>query len=343
MKYISLFSGIGGFEIAIHKLYPQAQCLGFSEVDKFALQVYQSHYPNHNNLGNVSKITKEQIKNLIETHKGCDLLVGGFPCQNLTSFSRQGKYCNSDGLQGPKSGLFWTMLIIIDWIQECNNIYNNQLHIIIENNASMTNKNKEIITKELQERFVIPIFMTKLNGADFGVQTRRRLYWTTFKVNTNNIECEQTWDDILEPINNCILLTNQNKIITNTMNKLYKSNQEENILQVHYHPRKKLWSWKQTKIKGISRWQTKNHSSTTLNNKCIPITCTVHNCILIDNRTNSKNTFHIRYFEPVEIERLFFIPDGWVSNQCSKTRCYKLLGNTVITKVIEHILQHHLF
>ena len=116
MKYLSLFTGIGGFEVAIHNIFPNAECIGYSEVDKFAVKVYTHHYPTHTNLGDVTKITKQQIKELLEQSNGCDLLVGGFPCQNLTSIARCFKHTNSDGLDGPKSSLFYNMIQIIQWI-----------------------------------------------------------------------------------------------------------------------------------------------------------------------------------------------------------------------------------
>ena len=81
MKYISLFSGIGGFELGIQRALGESnvECIGYSEVDKFAIKVYEFHFPTHTN---VTKITEEQIKKLLKKSGGCDLLVGGFPCTN---------------------------------------------------------------------------------------------------------------------------------------------------------------------------------------------------------------------------------------------------------------------
>jgi site-specific DNA-cytosine methylase len=121
---------------------------------------------------------------------------------------------NSQGLRGPKSGMFWNMISVIQWIQKYNEKYKTQLHIVLENNASMTNTNKELITTQIQKYFKIPISITVLNGSNFGVQTRRRVYWTTFEVSTSGIECCQTWSDVLQPLEKCT-----NKLITNTMNK----------------------------------------------------------------------------------------------------------------------------
>ena len=335
MKYISLFSGIGGFEIAIHNIFPQAKCLGYSEIDKFALKVYKHHFPEHKNMGDIEDIKERDIKRLL-SKEGCDLLVGGFPCTNLTSLARQHSHCNSEGLEGPKSGLFWKMLNIIKWIQK-HNPKGKKLNLIIENNASMKKVYKETITSQLQKLFKTPISCTMLNGADFGVQTRRRLYWTTFEVDNDNIICSQTWKDVLEPLKKINNFLGFNHIV-NTGNKIFK-NTRSNYTVILENVEGNIW--KENKIIGNhkSNWQLDRHS-TIKNEKSVPVTRNrnIH-CSIWDYRVKKKDCFYVRYFESVETERLFFIPEGWVSDLCSKTRCQKLLGNTVIVKVIEFILK----
>jgi site-specific DNA-cytosine methylase len=39
-----LFSGIGGFELAIHSVFPNAECVGYSEIDKYAIKTYRKHF-----------------------------------------------------------------------------------------------------------------------------------------------------------------------------------------------------------------------------------------------------------------------------------------------------------
>ena len=58
--FIDLFAGIGGFRIALEKL--GGQCLGYSEIDKQAIKVYQQNFINYRNqdeieLGDITKIT----------------------------------------------------------------------------------------------------------------------------------------------------------------------------------------------------------------------------------------------------------------------------------------------
>jgi DNA-cytosine methyltransferase len=349
MKYISLFSGIGGFEIAIHNIFPNSFCIGYSEIDKFAIQVYQHHFPTHINLGDIVNITEEQIKLLIKKNKGCDLLVGGFPCQNLTSLSRQNEYCNSEGLHGPKSGLFWNMIQIINWVNKYNP-KKKKLHILIENNGSMTNKNKEIITEELSLCFSSKVYMTLLNSAQFGVQTRRRLYWTTFEIDISNIKCEQTWNDVLLPVKEVDKHKLTDKHLLGSCSAKYerKANNIIKLIKLDNN----CWSFiKEDSNNLVTKWQLGYHSDTGNDKnipyrynygKCVPITRNLNfsNC-LIDRRISKKgDKFIVRYFSAVEVERLFWLPEGWVSKLCSKTRAQKLLGNTVVVKVIEFIIKN---
>ena len=86
MKYLSLFSGIGGFELGIGD---RAECIGYSEIDKYAIQIYKKHF-KHKNYGDITTIQTKQLPDF-------DLLVGGFPCQ---SFSIAGKRKGFDDTRG---------------------------------------------------------------------------------------------------------------------------------------------------------------------------------------------------------------------------------------------------
>jgi len=82
MKYFDAFTGIGGFTKAIQEVYKEkTECVGYSEIDKYACQIYQKHFPNHKNYGNITKISTDTLPDF-------DLFVGGFPCQ---AFSIAGK------------------------------------------------------------------------------------------------------------------------------------------------------------------------------------------------------------------------------------------------------------
>lgn len=90
IKYLSLFSGIGGFERGIEQTNKKYQCIGYSEVDKYAESIYKRHYPNHTGFGDATLIQTEELPRF-------DLLVGGFPCQ---AFSHAGLRRGFDDTRG---------------------------------------------------------------------------------------------------------------------------------------------------------------------------------------------------------------------------------------------------
>jgi len=125
MKYLSLFSGIGGFEKGIQQAYDNRRllqnttseilpnnssntesrqtgvtCIGFSEIDKYAIATYQKHYPTHHNYGDITKINADELPDF-------DLLVGGFPCQ---AFSIAGK---RKGFEDTRGTLFFEIARIL--------------------------------------------------------------------------------------------------------------------------------------------------------------------------------------------------------------------------------------
>ena len=90
MTYLSLFSGIGGFDLALDRA--GFRCVGQVEIDKDCNRVLASHWPNVQRHQNV------------ETYQGkrgaADIVCGGFPCQDLSVAGKRA------GLAGKRSGLW---------------------------------------------------------------------------------------------------------------------------------------------------------------------------------------------------------------------------------------------
>jgi DNA-cytosine methyltransferase len=135
MKILSLFSGIGGFDKAFEDIFGKDHEVWFSEIDKYAIQVYKNHFPNATELGDITKI---DIKSLPQM----DFIVGGSPCQDLSIAKK-----DRQGLDGSRSGLFWKFVEIIKT--------NKPKYFVLENVNSMPKEAKQIITEALG-RYLYP-------------------------------------------------------------------------------------------------------------------------------------------------------------------------------------------
>lgn len=108
MKFIDLFSGIGGFRSALE--LNGHECLAFAEIDKYARQSYKAIYntENEQEWHDVTRITDDDFRYF----KGkADIIVGGFPCQ---AFSIAGK---RKGFEDTRGTLFFEIARAIKEIQ----------------------------------------------------------------------------------------------------------------------------------------------------------------------------------------------------------------------------------
>lgn len=100
MNFISLFSGIEAASAAWTPLGWRP--VAFAEIDPFCRAFLAAKYPDVPNLGDVTAITESQIKQL----PPADLLVMGFPCQDLSIAGTSKGLNHADGTP-TRSGLFF--------------------------------------------------------------------------------------------------------------------------------------------------------------------------------------------------------------------------------------------
>lgn len=206
LRYLSLFSGIGCFEIGINNVFgDDAVCVGFSEIDKHAIQVYKNHFPDHKLLGPVQDVNGSLLGRV-------DLLVGGSPCQDLSGGNVKTRWGKAlpPGLKGKKSGLFYEYVRIL---KETSPRY-----FILENVSSMKKTEKDKISEILK---VQPI---EINAKLFSPQNRKRLFWTNIPVSIEdrelleNAKPRHTIKDILIPV-----YETKQYIVNPSESKIYQS------------------------------------------------------------------------------------------------------------------------
>lgn len=93
MRYTELFSGIGGFRRAVEHLSNDTgvrfDCVGFSEIDQYALTSYASNYNlnGETRMQNITDFTAD--RNNIAAMADFEVLLGGFPCQAFSLLGKQ--------------------------------------------------------------------------------------------------------------------------------------------------------------------------------------------------------------------------------------------------------------
>lgn len=155
IKYFSMFSGIGGFEYGLQQSKHDFENVGFSEIDKYAVSIYEKNYPNHTNYGDATKIKTEELPDF-------DFLVGGFPCQAFSVAGKRG------GFNDTRGTLFFEIARILK--------DKKPPYFLLENVRGLLSHDKgrtfQTILGVLSDLGYI-VQWTLLNSADFQVPQRR--------------------------------------------------------------------------------------------------------------------------------------------------------------------------
>lgn len=153
MRYGSLFSGIGGFDLAFNMA--GMECAWMCEIDKNCQIILKRHNEGVKIYGDVKEIGSGA--------GSVDLICGGFPCQDLSVAGKR------KGLAGERSGLWYEFARIIDLLEP--------KWVVIENVPGLLSSNGgrdfAVIIRWLVERGY-GVSWRVFDSRHFGVAQRRR-------------------------------------------------------------------------------------------------------------------------------------------------------------------------
>ena len=160
IRVFEAFAGYGSQSIALRNLAIEHEVVAISEIDKYAIQAYESIHGPTNNLGDICKIDPKDIPQ----H---DLFTYSFPCQDLSVAGKQA------GLgEGTRSGLLYECEKIIE---HCRPKY-----LLLENVKNLVGKKfKADFDKWLEylEGLGYTNYWQVLNAKNYGVpQNRERVF-----------------------------------------------------------------------------------------------------------------------------------------------------------------------
>lgn len=363
MKYFSTFTGIGGMELGIG---PEHECVGYSEVDKYAIQIYKQHFPTHHNYGDITKINADALPDF-------DLLVGGFPCQSFSIAGKRGGFADTRGT------LFFDLARILNAKKPRLFLFENVKGLLSHDSG----RTFATIVTTLTE-LGYDLQWQVLNSKNHGVpQNRERIFIAGHLRGTPRPEvfpftaaedahaaAQETGEEVLDVA----------QTLTARQYANWSGNFVDQIAEINKGQSGRIYSTegisptlstmsggglKQPKILQRARGKNKGNLHTeapTLtgksyqdNNHVVSVAVrgrgtgarvearkdNVANALRTATGGSSKGmvveTARIRRLTPVECERLQGFPDNWTEG-VSDTQRYKTLGNAVTVNVIEDIM-----
>lgn len=303
-KVVSLFAGIGGFDIGFSNA--GFDVIWANDFDKYACETYKA---------NVSKnIVCDDIRNQLNNIPKHDILVGGFPCQ---PFSTLGKL---KGFEDDRGTMFF-------YIKKIAKEHDTKV-LVLENVKNIKNHDngktfKRILT-ELDE-IGYYCYHDVLNTADFGIpQRRNRVYIVAFNKKYFNKK------DFSFPISQELKLTTQDILDKKVDEKYFLT---KKILPTILGEGTKGYIVKPTIDMPISKTLTATMHKMHRASQDNYFTDKINSENISDNRSD------IRKLTPNECRKLQGFPSDW-NQVVSDCQAYKQFGNAVTVDVAYNVAKN---
>ena len=189
IRMFEAFSGVGTQAMALKRITSNYEIVGYSEIDKYAIQSYHAIHGDVKAYGDITKMEKIPP---------CDIFTWSFPCTDLSKAGKQ-KGMNS----GTRSGLVYEVLRLVNATVDKPKV------LIMENVPDLIQANFIRQFGEIQlelERMGYMNYVETLNAKDFGVaQNRDRVFMVSVLGDysysfPNYIKLEKRLKDYLEDV-----------------------------------------------------------------------------------------------------------------------------------------------
>lgn len=310
-----MFSGIGGFEYGLQQSKHEFECIGFSEIDKYASSIYIRHFPNHKNYGDATEIDPKKLPDF-------DFLVGGFPCQ---SFSISG---NRKGFNDTRGTLFFEIARILKDKKPKYFLLENVRNLLSHEGGGTIKKIFEVLS-DLGYYVETEIY----NSKDYGTpQRRERIFIKGYYTKGTRFR------KILPFRKNSRKIMELKPMQLNNHKKTYQDGRiySEDGASICLNARGNNGWYQLGDNEHMPCTKEGDAFALTTKNRHRPFKKHLDNYVVYNKKK-------IRKLTPLECERLQCFPDGWTEygmngEKISDTQRYKCIGNAVTTNVITAIV-----
>tara|TARA_B100001123_G_scaffold2931_1_gene3880 strand:+ start:43 stop:1062 length:1020 start_codon:yes stop_codon:yes gene_type:complete len=335
MKAFSLFSGIGGFDLALKR--NGVEIVGACEIDKYARSVYGKHFPGVKIWENATTINPKEIPD----H---DIFCAGFPCQ---AFSIAG---NRGGFNDTRGTLFFEIQRIVK--EKLPSI------LLLENVLGLLSHEKGqtfATILDTLDALGFDVEWQVLNSKNHGVaQNRERVFIVGHSRGKRTRKIFPIGGNDQETIGPQI------EMIKNSPDDSYRLYSTDGISRTLRANSGGMGSKTGLYATTISSGQA---HATVMTEKSPALSCKHEQVMVYTSQVNhnmkqeiqkrnstwtlgttSQRDFglldgtRVRRLTPVECERLQGFPDNWTEGHADTQR-YKMCGNAVTVPVVEYLVQ----
>lgn len=321
MNYLSLFSGIGGFDLGFDRA--GMECAGQVEIDDYCRRVLAKHWPDVPRMSDVREVKGDEFGTV-------DIITGGFPCQDVSVAGRRA------GLAGERSGLWFEFHRIIDSVKP--------RWVVIENVPGLLSSNGgrdfAVILRGLVE-CGYGVAWRILDAQYFGVAQPRRRVFIVASLGDGAAAgaifdaASAEWDKSSAGIEG------RQDYPGDDSGYLYghwwNGRDVSQTLDAVLYKKQALPEKNRFPAVMVPLWQRCQC--------CEDYWCNIHHMHAYDCDCPPVEDFGIypyepqllRWITPIEAERLQGFPDNWTEEGQSDSTRYRQLGNAVAVPVVEWI------
>ena len=193
IRVVELFAGVGGFRIGLERASKKFNTIWNNQwepetkrQDASLIYCHRFGSEGHSN-EDISTVPTNEIPE-------CDLIVGGFPCQD---YSVATTLKNSGGIEGKKGVLWWQIYRILNEMpHKPNYLFFENVDRLLKSPASQRGRDFAIILASLSDLGYI-VEWRVINAAEYGMpQRRRRTYIVGYHKSSSiakKIKKPQSW------------------------------------------------------------------------------------------------------------------------------------------------------
>ena len=172
MKVLDLFSGIGGFSLGL-ELTGGFETVAFCEIDPYCQEILRMQWPDVPIFSDIQELTNDTLR---ECDISPDIIVGGFPCQDISTAGK------GEGIIGERSGLWKEMFRLIRDVRPA--------WAVIENVSALRSKGLVMVLEDLSSLGYISQWHC-ISASSIGAPHQRDRIWITGHLAHTYTRCDR--------------------------------------------------------------------------------------------------------------------------------------------------------